>query len=355
MATRKTYRNIITSDEIYSQVDKGTKELIDDFIKDFRIRSSPASVEVYKSNFKIFLCWNVVHNDNTPFVKINKRQLKRFFIFGSDELKWGSARYKNVWSSLNTFSEWIENICDDIYPDFRNNVKKIEKVPKSYAREKTVFKKEELDGLLKWLGDQGRIQEQCLLALIMASGMRISETARMTTDLIDYEHTEFDGLFLETTKEIQTKGHGKAGKPLKKYIIKDLFTPYYDKWLIEREKILKQSIYRNDSHNYIFINNTGAPATKAAFKYWMRDWDTAPALNGKHWYPHAGRHFWTSYLSAIGLEKQLIQELQGWSTDTLVDLYDDNTAKDINWKGLSKLRAQLDKEAQEADDVKEVE
>lgn len=336
MATRKTFRKKITSDEIYNQVDKQTRELVDDFLRDFSIRSSPKSAAVYRSNFKIFLCWNVTNNDNIPFVEINKRQFKRFFIYGSEELQWDSARYKNVWSSLNTLSEWIEKYCDDLYPDFRNNIKKIDKVPKSYAREKSVFTKAELDGLLKWLGEQSRVQEQCLLALIMASGMRISETARMTTDLIDYDNTAFEGLFLETTKQIQTKGRGKSGKQLYKYIIKDLFVPYYDKWLPIREQILKD---KGEEHNAIFIGRDGKPVTISAFRYWMEDWDSV--LNGKHWYPHAGRHFWTSYLSSIGLEKQLIQELQGWSTDTLVDLYDDNTAKDINWKGLAKLRDHL--------------
>lgn len=343
MATRKTYRKNITSDEIYDKVDKETKGLIDEFLADFKSRSSPASVVVYKSNFKIFLCWNYTYNNNTPFVEINKRQLKRFFTFGSEEMRWGSARYKNMWSSLNTFSEWIENICDDLYPDFRNNVKKIDKVPKSYAREKSVFKKDELDNLLNWLGEQGRTQEQCLLSLIMASGMRIAEATRMTTDLIDPSNTAYEGLFWETTKEIQTKGHGKNGKPLRKYIIISLFEPYYNAWLKERQAILDNN---GVNHNYIFVKSNGEPATKSAFRYWMEDWDKV--LNGKHWYPHAGRHFWTSYLSSIGLEKQLIQELQGWSTDTLVDLYDDNTAKDKEWKGLAKLKNHLDTENRRA-------
>lgn len=344
MTTRKTFRKVITSDEIYEKVDSETKQLVDEFLQDFAIRSSPNSVTIYKSNFKIFLCWNYTFNNNTPFVEINKRSLKKFFIYASEELKWGSARYKNVWSTLNTFSEWIENICDDIYPEFRNNVKKIDKVPKSFAREKTVFTKAELDNLLNWLGEQGRTQQQCLLALIMSSGMRIAETTRMTTDLISDDNIVFDGLFWETTKEIQTKGRGKSGKLLNKYIIIDLFKKYYEAWLPERQQILDKN---GKEHNYIFISSNGDPATKSTYRYWMQDWDDA--LNGKHWYPHAGRHFWTSYLSSIGLEKQLIQELQGWSTDTLVDLYDDNTAKDINWKGLAKLKAHLEAEANNGD------
>lgn len=342
MPGRETFRNVFTSDETYNKVDKETKELIDDFIRDFQTRSSPTSVKIYQSNFKIFFCWNVLFNDNIPFIQINKRALKRFFIFGVEELQWGSARYKNVWSSLNSLGDWIEKYCDDIYPEFRNNVRKIDKVPKSYAREKTIFKKEELDNLMKWLGEQGRVQQQCLLALIMASGMRISETTRMTTDLITEDNLAYDGLFYETTKEIKTKGKGKNGKPLHKYIIVDLFKKYYEAWLPIRQKIMEEN---EQDHNYIFITRDGKPAMVSTFRYWMSDWDTA--LEGKHWYPHAGRHFWTSYLSSIGIEKELIQALQGWSTDTLVDLYNDNTAKDREWKSLSKLRAALDSDSKE--------
>ncbi|MCM1333446.1 MAG: site-specific integrase [Bacteroides sp.] len=340
MATRKTYRKIITSDETYEHVDASTRELVEDFLRDYNIRSSPRSVEIYRSNYRIFLCWNYQYNNNIPFVQINKRQLKRFFIFASEELKWGSSRYKNMWSSLNTFSEWIENVCDDIYPNFRNNVKKIEKVPKSVAREKSVFTKQELDGLMEKLAAKGKVQECCLLALIMSSGMRISEVARMRTEYIDRNNTAFDGLFLETTKQIQTKGRGQDGKPLHKYLIKDLFLPAYEKWMAEREKTLVQC--EKEDHGYIFITAKGDPAQVSTFRYWMSRWDSL-LDGGKHWYAHAGRHFWTSYLSAIGLEKQLIQELQGWSSDTLVDLYDDNTAKDMAWKGLEKLKNELQK------------
>ena len=61
--------------------------------------------------------------------------------------------------------------------------------------------------------------------------------------LIDEKNTVFDGLFLETTEKIITKGRGTTGKMLKKYILKDMFLPYYQKWLIEREKILKDLGY----------------------------------------------------------------------------------------------------------------
>jgi integrase len=71
----------------------------------------------------------------------------------------------------------------------------------------------------------------------------------------------------------------------------------------------------------------------------MEKWDSHLS---QHWYPHAGRHFWTTYLMGIGLEKELVQELQAWSSDALVTLYNDSTAKDRKWKGLAKLKDALD-------------
>lgn len=337
MATRKTFRLSIASDELYNMSDAETRGIIEDYLRDFSIKSSPASVKIYRNNLKIFMCWNYRYNDNTPFIKINKRQFRSFFLFGTEEMGWGSSRYANVWSTLNSFSEWLENNYDDVYPDFKNNIKKIDKIPRSYVREKTIFTKRELDGLLKWLGENNRIQEQCLLALIMSSGMRISETLRMTTDLIDDNNTAYNGLFYETTKQIKTKGRGRNGKPLYKYLIIDLFKPYYEKWLPIRKKIMDEKL---QNHDYIFIRQDGKPAQVSTVRGWIEDWDTP--LNGKHFYPHAGRHFWTSYLDSLGLEKQLIQELQGWASDTLVDLYNDNTSKDKKWESLDNLRLALE-------------
>ena len=53
----------------------------------------------------------------------------------------------------------------------------------------------------------------------MASGARCSELVRFTTDMIDYENTAFDGLFLETTSKLKVKGRGVDGKYIERYIL----------------------------------------------------------------------------------------------------------------------------------------
>lgn len=337
---RETYRKIITSPELIQQINPENQKLVDRFLKNFATKRSSSSVVSYRSNLNIFFCWNLLYNNNKFFIDIKKFELMDFFDFAVTELKWkGSNRYAQMHSCLSSFSTWIENILDEKYPAFRNLLPKIEKLPKAAIRKKSVFSKEELDNLMDWLGEKEKVNEQCLLALIMSSGSRASELLRFTTDMIDENHTAFEGLFLETTEDIRVKGRGVHGKYIPRYIIKDIFLPYYYKWLPIREQIMKNN---QKDHNFIFIRNDGEPALISTIRSWMEKWDD---VLDKHWYPHAGRHFWTTYLLSIGLEKELIQELQKWSSDALVDIYNDATAKDRKWKNLDKLKAALEAES----------
>lgn len=338
MAGRETYRKLITSPEVKAQINPQNIKLMERFLKNFATKNSPRSVVSYRSNLNMFFCWNVLENENKFIVDIKKFELMDFFDYGVTELKWGSNRYAQMHSCLSSFSTWIENMYDEKYPSFRNLLPKIEKPAKEAVRKKSVFTKNELDKLLDWLGEQGKVNEQCLLATMMASGARVSELGRFTVSMIDENNTAFEGLFLETTEEMQVKGRGVSGKKIIRYIIKDLFLPYYKKWLPIREQIMKEN---GKDHDFVFITQTGEPAGVSTFRGWIEKWD---AVLDKHLYAHSIRHFWTTYLLGVGLEKELVQEMQDWSSDTLVSLYNDATAKDRKWKGLEKLKVALEQD-----------
>jgi integrase len=337
---RSTFRKVITSPELIEKINPKNKKIVDRFIKNFNTKRSDGSVISYISNYNIFFVWNLLHNENKFFIDIKKSEMMDFFDFGATELRWSPNRYSQMWSSLSSLSNYIENILDEEFPNFRNIVKKIEKLPKNVVREKSVFTKEELDNLANWLNKKGLIQEICLLKLIMSSGSRASELLRFTTDLIDINNTAFEDLFLETTKEMQVKGRGKTGKRIYRYIIKDLFVDDYRKWIEQREKIMNE---HNQDHIFVFIKRDGTPAKLTTIRSWMEKWEIFLMENyGKIWYPHSGRHFWTTYLLKIGLEESFVQELQSWSTADMVKIYNDLTAKDRKWKGLDKLKNHLD-------------
>ena len=341
MAGRKTFRKVITSENLISQINPENVKLMERFLKNFATKRSPKSVTVYRSNLQIFFCWCVENLDNIPFTEIKKIHLMDFFDYGISELKWSPNRYNTMHSTLSSFSAWIENFFDEEYPTFRNLLPKIEKPVKENVREKTVLQKEDIDSLMHYLDENNMVQEQCLLALAISCGARISELARFTTDLIDEENTVFDGLFLETTKEIVTKGRGVNGKLLHKYILKDMFLPYYKKWLEVRKEIMEET---DQEHDFVFITKDGLPANADRLRDWMGN---LSEVVGKPLYMHSLRHYNVSMYKRIGLEDDFIVYLTGWSESTghsMISIYNDMTAKDRNWKNLDKLKNALEQD-----------
>lgn len=336
---RKTFRKVITSEELDAQINPENIKLADRFLKNFATKRSPNSVVSYKSNLRIFFTWCLLECDNKFFVDIKKRDLLDFFDYAVTELQWSPNRFCQAHSCLSSFSAWIENFYDEDYPSFRNLLPKIEKPVKENVREKTVLQKEDIDNLMKYFEDNDMAQDACLLSLAISCGARVSELARFTTDLIDEENTVFDGLFLETTKEIQTKGRGVNGKSLRKYILKDMFLPYYKHWLEIRQEIIDET---KNEHDFIFVTKDGKPANSDRLRDWMSNWSE---IVGQPCYPHNFRHYHISFLKKLELEDDFIVYLTGWSESTghsMVTIYNDLTAKDRKWKNLDRLKAALE-------------
>lgn len=327
---RKTFKNVITSEEKLEKINPKNKTLMNMFLNNLKKNHSDGTIKVYRSNFNIFFVWNLEHNNNKFFIDLRKIELNEFFDYCVSELKYNSARYSNMHSSLSSLSNFIENMLDDDYPDFRNIVKKIDKLPSEKVRKKTIIKEVVIDEFLNKLKKEKRYQEACYIALVISCGARFSELLRISTDLIDENHTVIDGIFLETLEEIQTKGRGQNGKMLKKYLIKDIFLPYYKLWLPERARILKE---KGLNHNSIFLKKNGEPATPAVVRNWVKGWEDELGMDI---YIHAFRHYWATWLSNKNVNPALIQSLQGWESADMVNLYDDTTflEKDFDLKDL---------------------
>lgn len=337
MAGRKTFRKVITSESLIESINPENKKLMERFLKNFATKRSPKSVTVYRSNLNIFFCWCVENLDNRPFIKLKRLDFLDFFDYALVELKWSPNRFAQMASCLSSFSDWIETYYGDVegYENFRNLVKKIEKPAKEAVREKTVLQEEDIDRIFAILEEENRVQEQCLLALAISCGARISELARFTTSLIDEENTVFEGLFLETTEKIVTKGRGTGGKLLKKYILKDMFLPYYHKWLIEREKIIKEN---NQNHDYLFVTRDGKPASADRLRDWIGTWGD---IVGQPSYPHLYRHYQISLMKRLSIDDSLIVYLTGWAEGTghgMIAIYNDNEIKDEKFECLNNLK-----------------
>ena len=332
---RKTFRNRITSEELTKQINPENITLMKRFLKEKSTRTSDKTIVVYDSNLTIFFTWNLLYNNNKFFIDIKKLEFADFFSFAVDELKEGSSKLNGMRSVLSSFSAFIEKFYDDEYPNFRNVILKVvESSPKEQRREKTILSVEQVEELLTYLSKHNK-QQACWVALAITSGARFTELLSFETDMIDENRMAFGDLFLETTRQLKTKGRGKSGKLLYKYILREKFLPYYNVWLVERAKILKK---KKLNHNFIFIKNDGTPATPATIRGWVREFEDHLKVP---FYSHSLRHYLTTLLSKKNIPYILIKEIMGWSSIEMVGIYDDTTARDKEYPELKNLEGKL--------------
>jgi len=330
--SRKTFRKIITGEQTDKKIHGNNKKLSKQFLRDKGRSVSELTVRNYESDLRIFFTWNLLHNKNKFFIEIERIEFSDFFAYASDELMWGSSRMNRMRSCLSSFSQFIVKFFYKEYPNFRNVILEIiESVPKEIRREKTVLSDEDVDKLLYHLKGYDS-QMACFVALAVASGARVSELLRFTVSTIDDADKAFDGLFLHTSTPIKSKGRGKAGTMIRKYILRDIFIPHFENWKKYRETILES---KNIEHDFLFIKKNGEPATDGTMRGWVKHFSEYLGLSV---YPHSFRHRCTTYLRERGIPKDLVQHLLGWKSAEMVDIYDDRDIEDMEWKELDNLK-----------------
>lgn len=313
---RKTSYNLIVTDELWEKVDKENKQLLSDFI-DYKRSSdkSPNTLYQYESILKVFFVWNLQNNNNKFFVDMKKREFIRFFNYMVTELKSSPNRIITVRATLSSLSNYIEDILDEEYEDFRNIVCKIETVAKEPIRKKTIMTQEDVNSCLEKLVKDEKYQIACYLALAVASGARKAELLRFKCDYFKDENIVF-GCMYKTPEEIKTKGRGSRGKMLYKYTFVKQFKPYFDLWMNYRKENGIESewlfvVKRENGYEQAEIHNADR---------WAEIINRH--MNSNSFYAHSCRHFFVTELKRKGLPNEVIQAIVGWNSD-LCSIYSD--------------------------------
>ena len=151
---RGTVYNPLVTDELLAQVNPENMQLKKDFLAYLRsIDRAKTTLDSYDHDLDYFFCWNALYNGNKFFVDMNKREFARFQDFGLNENGWSSARVRRVKSTLSSLSNYIYNICDDLYESYKPVVRRIESPVNEPVREKTVLSDEEVNELLDKLSN----------------------------------------------------------------------------------------------------------------------------------------------------------------------------------------------------------
>lgn len=311
--------NQITSPELLTKVNPENMTLLNDFVDYLRsVQRSETTINGYISDIQIAWVWALKHNSNKFFVDWTKRNIISFQNWLLNENKNSPARIRRLKASLSSLSNYIESVCDEEYPDFRNIIHKVESPVNQPVREKTVLSEEQVQEILDKLTELGKYDVACFVALAAFGGRRKAEICRFRVSDFDDDKLVCGGS-LYKSDPIKTKGRG-AGKFLNCYTLAKKFKPYLDRWMEYREQsgIESEWLFPNRS-------NTNEQMPVSTVNSWM---ETVSRISGLDVYAHAFRHSFTTALSNQGLPDNVIKEVVGWESIEMVQVYNDRSTED---------------------------
>ena len=318
---RKTVYNKIFNEAEWAEVNPQNKELFEEW-RNYLLSTDKAqgTVDQYFHDGRQ-ICIIIKRVCRNKFiVDMSKRDVIAFQGYSINTLGHSSNRTRRIRACLSSLCNFVENIMDDLYPDFRNIVNKIEAPTKKAVREKTILTDEQIQQLLDTLVETKQYQKACVFALAANSGARLNELLRFKVNFFEEKNLVNDAYY-KTPTRIKIKGRGRAGAEKHKYVLKTGFQEYFDLWMEERKRL---GIESDD----LFVtrkNGEWIPASDTTLQSWK---NTFIKLLGVDFYFHSLRHYLTTKLRANNIPTNIIRDYFGWSSADMIEIYDDNEAED---------------------------
>ena len=315
---RKVQYNNIVSDELLEQVNPENIELGNDFLDYLRsIDRSPNTIDAYSHDLNIFWSYLLLHCGNKFFIDLSKRDISKYQSYCLTEYKWSPARIRRVKSTLSSLSNYVENMLDDEFENYKPIIRKIENPVNEKVFKKTVLEDYQLQELLDALVEKKKYDKACMLSLAMNSGRRKAELPRFKVSYFDDKNIIYGSLY-KTPEQIKTKGRGSRGKMLTVYVLSKPFKPYFDLWMNYRKE-------NNIDSEWLFPKKVGneyidEPMDSNTLNSWAGSFSN---ILGVDFYFHSLRHYFTTACSRSGLPDDVIQMIIGWSSLDMVSLYKD--------------------------------
>ena len=304
--------------ENYEKINKKDRKLLDDFVDYCRsMDKTELTIKNYKSQIKIFLCWNKKFNKDTFFCDLQRKDFLTFFGYARTELKVSPARIYSFKAALSSFSTAIEILYEKKYKNFRNLVRDLPSIPQAPVREKTILSDEEVQLILDTLLERGKLQACCIVAVLAYSGMRKAELLQMRPEYFDESHIIFDAL--HQTDLIRAKGRGKNGHQMHKWILMQ-GDKYIMPWIEKRKE-------NGIECEWLFCTRDGDSWRKLESVDHIMDYISE--IVDKPVYAHSFRHFvCTRMLTEYNLPSEVVREFFQWESVEMTKVYCDRNTMD---------------------------
>lgn len=304
----------ISTPELIAQINPKNKQLISEWINYLRsVQRSDGTIKSYNEDLTFIMCWNILYNDNKFFIDWTKRNvisLQTWCVnFGNSP-----ARIRRLKAVLSSLSNYIENMWDEDYPNFRNIIKKVENPVATPVLKKTVFSDEDIDTLLDILTEKGYYDRACAVALARWSGRRKAELLRFRVSDFAEDKIVCNGALYKSAP-IKTKGRGIYGKQLECFTLGKYFKPYLDRWMDYRfsHGIIGEMLFPSPIRR-------GESISESTLTTWAEDFTK---LINKDFYWHSLRHMTVTSFKKAGMPDSVIKSYIGWDSLDMVGLYDD--------------------------------
>ena len=133
MARGNGVYNKIYTPELYEQVNPVNKEILDDFIMEYKQRKKAKStVSQYYFDLRIILIYILQKYNNKSILELTKKDFRNISILLSDEKGLSSSRVNRLKSAMNSMLTFCED--DDNYNYDINYAKKVAGLPKEKVR-----------------------------------------------------------------------------------------------------------------------------------------------------------------------------------------------------------------------------
>lgn len=222
------------TDEMWSNVNKEYRDLIDEFISSQS--HSPKTKKQYTSMLRQFGWFIYESLNNKPIYKIKKRDFIRFLTYLRDERNMSSSSQATRKAAVSSLCNFIENVVMDDYDDedfnpyknFRNFTRGLPAIAKNQVYEKVKVTKEEYEHMMEVLEDDENYLGMTWLAVAFNTGARLSEIVQFKSEIADYPIPE--GMTYVMSHNVRLKGKGVDGK-VEPYMVNLTALKYIKQWL----------------------------------------------------------------------------------------------------------------------------
>lgn len=204
---------------------------------------------------------------------------------------------------------------DEDYPTFRNIVKVLEPVAKTFVRERPILTMDQIKECLVKLEEAKKYQVAACLAVLAGSGMRKSEVVQMKMSDFTEDRLVYGGRAYESEK-IRTKGRGKEGKVVTRIIFRTLvpLDHYIELWKQKREELGIKSEWMFVAYH----DGSYQQANVATINSFAR---TIGNYLGEDFFPHNVRHTTSTALELAGYPIDVVQSIFRWADPKMVKYY----------------------------------